>query len=81
MWNFLNFSYHSDFYVKSILGGFSRAKSVISTDLQALNFDFYEFLHFLKAETYKFDKIRSPKLAKLAEFALQDPSKLVSRKI
>ena len=29
---------------------FRSAKSAISTRLEALNFDFYEFFHFLKAE-------------------------------
>ena len=37
------------FYVKSILG-----------ILEALNFGFYEFLHFLKGEIDQINKIQSP---------------------
>ena len=36
------------------------AKSTILTHLEALNFDFYQFLHFLKAEMYQINKILSP---------------------
>ena len=36
------------------------AKSAILTHLEALNFDFYEFLHFLKAEIDQMNKIHSP---------------------
>ena len=35
------------------------AKSAILTHSEALNFDFYEFLHFLKAEIYQIDKMQS----------------------
>ena len=35
------------------------AKSAILTQLEALNLDFYEFLHFLKAEIDKTKKIHS----------------------
>ena len=37
------------------------AKSTISTHLEALNFDFHELLHFLKAEIVQINKIQSPK--------------------
>ena len=37
------------FYVKSIFWDYRSAKSAISTLLETLNFDFYEFLHFWKA--------------------------------
>ena len=37
------------------------AKSTILTHLEALNFDFYAFLHFLKAEIYQTNTIQSPK--------------------
>ena len=40
------------------------AKSTILTHLEPLNFDFYEFLHFLKAEIHHINKISSPKVAK-----------------
>ena len=36
------------------------AKSAILTHLEALNLDFYAFLHFLNAENYQIDKIQSP---------------------
>ena len=49
MWKF------HDFSITQILreikfADSSSAKSAISSPLEALNFDFYEFLHFLKAE-------------------------------
>ena len=47
--------------------GCKSAKSAIITHLDTLKFDFYEFLHFLKAENYKIDKnsdSRAPKMTK-----------------
>ena len=41
------------FNVKSL----SRAKSAILTHFESLNFDFYEFLHFLQAEIYQINKM------------------------
>ena len=35
-------------------------KNAILIHLEALNFDFYEFLHFLMTETYQMKKILSP---------------------
>ena len=35
------------------------AKSAILPLLEARNFDFYEFFHFLKAEIYQMNKIQS----------------------
>ena len=47
--------------LREINFGDSRsAKSAIFTHLEALNFDFYEFFHFLKAEIYSMNKIHSP---------------------
>ena len=40
------------FYVKSTLGDCKSTKSAISTSLEGLNFDFYDFLHFLKVEIF-----------------------------
>ena len=40
-------------------GDFRSAKSAILTHLEALDFDFYGFLHFLKAEISKFTKFRA----------------------
>ena len=36
------------------------AKSAILRHLEALNFDYYKFLHFLKAAFYQINKIHSP---------------------
>ena len=48
-----------DKILREINFGDSRsAKSAILTHLEALNFDFCEFLHFLKAEIYKSTKFR-----------------------
>ena len=35
------------------------AKSAVLTNLEALNFEFYEFLHFLNAKIYQITKIQS----------------------
>ena len=35
-------------------------KSAVLTHLEVLNFDKYEFLHFLKADIYQINKIHSP---------------------
>ena len=45
------------FYVKSNFGVCRSAKYAILTHLEALNLDFYEFLHFLKAEIDQMKKI------------------------
>ena len=37
-----------------------NARLAILTHLEALNFDFQEFLHFLKAVIYQIDKTQSP---------------------
>ena len=55
-----------DFSIFQILreinfGDFASAKSAISTHFEALNFDFYGFLHFLKAKIYQKDKTQSSK--------------------
>ena len=58
MWKFHDFSITQ--ILREINFGDSRsAKSAILTHLEALNFDFYEFLHFLKAEIYQMNKIHS----------------------
>ena len=41
-------------------GDSGSAKSAILTHLEALNFYFHEFMHFLKAEIYQINKIQSP---------------------
>ena len=47
------------FYVKLILGIQEVQNVPFLTHLEALNFDFYEFLHFLMAEIYQINKIHS----------------------
>ena len=44
------------------------AKSDIFAYLEVLNFDFYEFFHFLKAEIYQINEILSPKNGKNGSF-------------
>ena len=56
VWNFHNFS--TTQILREINFEDSRiAKSAILTHLEALNFDFYEFLRFFKAEIYQINKI------------------------
>ena len=65
--------------LREINFGDSRsAKYAILTNLEALNFDFYEILHFLKAEIDQIHKFQSPKMAVIE---LLDSPKLISRKI
>ena len=49
-------------------GGFKSAKYAILTHLEAVNFDLYEFLHFLKAQIDPNQKFRGPEIAKMAFF-------------
>ena len=59
VWKFHDFSITQ--ILREINFGDSRsAKSAILTHLEALNFDFYGILHFLKAEIYQKDKTQSP---------------------
>ena len=72
MWKF------QDFPITQILReinfeDFKSAKSAILTHLEALNFDFYEFLLFLNAE--------QDSMTKWAVFALLESLKLISHKI
>jgi len=53
-----------------------NAKLAILTHLEALNFDFQEFLHFLKAVIYQIDKIQSPKNGKNCSFSTSNFSKI-----
>ena len=71
----------SRFYVKSVFWDSRSANSTILTHLEALNCDFYEFLHFLKAKINQKSKLRISKIVKKAYFALLESSKLISRKI
>ena len=69
-------------YMKSIFGiRYTSAKSAIFTNLEALDFDFYEFLHFLNYEIYQIIELQSPKNGKMAVLELRDSPKLISCKI
>ena len=58
MWKFQDFSIAQ--ILREINFGDSRnAKSAILPHLEALNFDFYAFLHFLKAEIDQMNQIHS----------------------
>ena len=58
------------------MGNFWGKKAAILTQLGALNFNFYEFLHFLKSEMTKLTKSRAPKIAKQAVLELLDSAKI-----
>ena len=57
-----------------------NANSAVLTHLKALNFDSYEFLHFLNAINYKAAKFRAQKVAKIAILEVLVSPKLISRK-
>ena len=57
------------------------AKSSILTHLEALNCDFYEFVHFNEDDIYKRIILKAPKIAKTAIFAILDSPKMILRKI
>ena len=55
--------------LREIKNGKSKvSKSAILTNSEALNLDFCEFLHFLKADKYQIIKIHSPKNCKNGRF-------------
>ena len=62
-----------DFFVNHVLREINfedsrSAKYAILTHLEALNFDFYAILHFLKAEFFQIYQIQSPKNGKNCSF-------------
>ena len=57
------------------------SKTAIFALVEDLNFDFYEFWHFLKAEMYPIQKLSAPRIAKMAFFEHLHSPKLISRKI
>ena len=80
MWKFLDFSVIQ--ILREINFEESRSsKTAILGILEALNFDFYKFLHFLKAEIIKLTKFRAPKMAKMAFLEFLNSPNLISRKI
>ena len=79
MWKFNSFS------ITEILREINFGDPIIAKSakihLDVMNFDFYDFLHFLKAEIYQKTKFTAPKMAKTAVFGLLEFTKLISRKI
>ena len=59
VWKFHNFSI-TQILREIKFWNLRSAKSDISRHLEALNFDFYEFLHFLKAEKHQIQLIQNP---------------------
>ena len=57
MWKFHDFSI-TQILREITFGDSTNANSAISTHLGALNFDFYESLHFLRGEVYLINKIQ-----------------------
>ena len=71
---------HSNFPCNQFQG-FRGPKNAILAYLEALNIDFYEFLHSLKAEIHPNQNYRVPRIKDPAFFVLENPLKLISRKI
>ena len=59
MWEYHDFSI-TQFLREINFGDSISAKCAILTHLEAMNFDLYEFLHFLKAEMKQINKFRAP---------------------
>ena len=55
---------------------YKSAKTAILTHFQALNYDFYVFLHFLKAEIHQIKRIQNFKMPKTADLGLSDYPKI-----
>ena len=60
---------------------FKISKCTILAHSVSVNFDFNEFLHFLKAEFYQINQIQSSKNVKMAILRTSRISNLISRKI
>ena len=78
MWKF------HDFSITQILREINfkdprSAKSAIVTHLEALNFNFHEFLHFLKGENYQITKFRALKMAKMTFLEFLESQKLMEK--
>ena len=58
MWKFHDFSYTLILREIKVDKSSKVSKSAILTHLEALNFYFYEFLHFLKADIYHINTIQ-----------------------
>ena len=77
VWKFQDFSI-TQILCEIYYGDSRSAKSVILTHLEALNLDFHEFLHFMKAEKRNSEPLKWQKteILQLLHFL-----KLISRKI
>ena len=67
VWKFYGFSI-TQILREINVGNSKSTKSAILTHLEVQNFDFHEFLHFLKAEIYQLSQIKSPKIGKNGNF-------------
>ena len=74
VWKLQNFSV-TQILREIKVGEFRDSKSTILTHLVALNFDFYEFLHFVKAENDQKSRFRLSKIAKIGIFKTSRISK------
>ena len=70
LWKFHDFCIIQILRENNLEEALSR-KSAILPHLEALNFDFYNFLHFSKCGIDQINKIQSPKMAKMADLELQ----------
>ena len=78
--NFRNFLSRK-FYVKSVLEISEVQILLCKRHLEALNFDFWTFLHYLKTEIHRINKIQSLKIGKKAVLELLIVQNLSDRKI
>ena len=78
MWKFQDFSITQILCEISFWESRSSKSDVLAilTHLEALNFDFQEFLHFLKAVIYQIDKTQSPKNGNNCSFSTSNFSKI-----
>ena len=81
MWKFQDFSIAQSLRENNF-GDFNSAKSAIFTHLEAMKYDFYEFLHFLKGLNLPNYQNSAPyEWQKTTILDLLDSQKLISRKI
>ena len=73
VWKFRDFS-NIQILREINFGDSKSAKSAILTHLEDLNFDFYEFFHFLRAEIYQINQTqsRAPKIANCKRIFLRE---------
>ena len=80
MWKFQDFSI-THILCENKVRESRVSKSAILINCEALNFEFYEFLHFLRAQIDQINKFQSPKKVKKKVFSdILDSPKLISLK-